>query len=172
MRILDQRAETRKLDCVDPDSLPELTTELFRGEGAKDRPWFERHPDRRYRVRKMTRNEMIAVGTPPSGVAYAVVKQLRPGARIRRFFTVGSALQSPIGERQSELFWNWSTAAIMPPAPIASPLVLAGRVVGTLLSQGHAGIEARDAQGKSLGLFQTPGEAIDALSKFLDFLED
>jgi len=75
IRTLDQRPQGRKLDCVDPDSFGELASALFKAEGERDREWFERHPARNYRVRRMTRGEMIFLGTPPGAVAYCAVRQ-------------------------------------------------------------------------------------------------
>jgi hypothetical protein len=46
----------------------------------------------------------------------------------------------------------------------ATPLVLGGRCLGHLLSR-DGGIEARDAQGKSLGLFRTLSEAAETLRR-------
>ena len=115
IRTLDQRPQGRKLDCVDPDSFGELASALFKAEGERDREWFERHPARNYRVRRMTRGEMIFLGTPPGAVAYCAVRQLEPGARIRQFFSVTKSLESPIGERQAGYLWGWCAQTCIPP---------------------------------------------------------
>jgi hypothetical protein len=62
----------------------------------------------------MARGETIFLGTPP-GVGYCAVWQIKPGARIRLFFSVGSALEIPIGERQAEGLWRWCAQAGIPP---------------------------------------------------------
>jgi hypothetical protein len=119
MKTLDQRPEGRKLDCVDPGSFGELAAALFKSEGDQDRIWFSQHPRRRYRLRRMTSNEMIAIGEPPGKNAYCAVRQIEPGARIRLFFSVTNSLQSPIREQQAERFWRWCAGTFIPADALA-----------------------------------------------------
>jgi hypothetical protein len=48
---------------------------------------------------------------------------------------------------------------------LAAPVILGGCRFGHLLSRGHSGIEARDAWGKSLGLFRTLDAAVEILKR-------
>jgi len=44
-----------------------------------------------------------------------------------------------------------------------APVVIGARCFGHLLARGLNGVEAFDAADRSLGIFATPGQAVDAL---------
>jgi hypothetical protein len=48
-----------------------------------DRRWFERHPRRAYRIRRMVDGEHLDLVCPPGKLALTLVKQVRPGFRTR-----------------------------------------------------------------------------------------
>ena len=48
-----------------------------------DRAWFERHPGRAYRIRPEIAGEHLEAVCPPGRLALTLVKQVRPGLRMR-----------------------------------------------------------------------------------------
>src|SRR5262245_45317986 len=53
-------------------------------EFEADRRWFEKHPDRNYRVRPATASEIVLVPPPPGfRLPHAVASQAEAGARLR-----------------------------------------------------------------------------------------
>ncbi len=56
----------------------------------RDREWFERHPDRNYRLRFLMPGEMPGLEADPSIYAFVAVGQALPGCRIRVPFTSSS----------------------------------------------------------------------------------
>ena len=66
-------------------SIPEEKASDLASE--RDREWFERHPDRNYRIRFLMPGEMPGLETDPSIYAFVAVGQALPGRRIRVPFT-------------------------------------------------------------------------------------
>lgn len=79
-----------------------------------DRRFFERRPDRTYRMRRMAKAEIatleaVAGGTmflPPGSAPFTLIKNLAPGVRIRAF------VPGPVDEDGSDLTdaqcaWMW-----------------------------------------------------------------
>lgn len=66
---------------------------------ADDRRWFERNPNRSHRIRRAYAGEMETLGFDPTAAEklpegsarFAVVRQIQPGARMRRFASLEAA---------------------------------------------------------------------------------
>ena len=52
--------------------------------GPDDRAWFAARPERAHRVRPVYPGEFLPMETPPGQGWFAIVRQIAPGARLRR----------------------------------------------------------------------------------------
>jgi hypothetical protein len=57
-----------------------------------DRVWFEQHPDNDVRIRPLMAGECLPFDDP-SGQVMVLVRQLRPGVRLRSFLPIGGGQQ-------------------------------------------------------------------------------
>jgi hypothetical protein len=55
-----------------------------------DRQWFERHPDRQYRIRFMMPDELPGLEADPDFYTFVAVGQAMPGRRLRVAFASAS----------------------------------------------------------------------------------
>jgi len=63
-------------------------------EFEADRRWFEKHPDRKYRVRPATASEIVLAPPPPGfRLPYAVIRQPEPGVRLRLYVAFNQRIE-------------------------------------------------------------------------------
>src|SRR5262249_26105346 len=85
------------------DDIPPARRAFGEAEDNDDRDWFESHPDRSYRLRSPSPEERtaLAAGFRASARIRVVMKELRPGVRIRQpVRMVGPVLDTEQGVRR------------------------------------------------------------------------
>ena len=94
-----------------------------------DRAWFERHPERAHRVRRLVPGEPLCEDTPPpmaALTAYVVVKQIAPGLRVRAAFR-GTRRPCDCEACSSDLWLKFSPPELQALAIEAAAIMLGGR---------------------------------------------
>jgi hypothetical protein len=67
-----------------------------------DKAWFERYPGRSYRIRLVWPGELAAHGLPEDSATHSVVRQLRPGVRVRTFCNPPAGFPGDTGALSNE----------------------------------------------------------------------